>query len=261
MAHEHHIDPVGDDEALDASYLRSPLIGPIVRYVRLLHFAGPEQARRYYRLFGDMEYDVLTLNAELAAMQLRLREVRRRAERCAVIPPEDERTICVTAHDLTEHLYRRAEEHHAKSEAARSFHYDAAQERRALLLFGDIAAAVLGIADGMRRDREHKPLEEAIEAYRRLDLPTLIDLHDAVQPIVAQPRREGLDASERAHWAARTAELQRTHPLSRAAEMDDPHWITLRIERLRRSARRLQSSLEYTAMVYVALVRAARFRN
>ena len=80
------------------------MVEPILLYYRLLHFTGPEQTKRYYRLFGDLEYDLLSLRIEREVMGLRLREVKRRMSSCALITEEDERNISVSSHELAEHL-------------------------------------------------------------------------------------------------------------------------------------------------------------
>lgn len=239
----------------------APIVESILRYVRMQCFVGPEQVKRYYRLFGDLEYDLLALQAETAAMGLRLREVRRRIGLDCPVSPEDERQICVSSHDLTEHLYRRAEGVQAAMARSKSFRYDPGREQQACLLFADIAAAIVGIADSALRAREQQSLAAAIDAYGHLDISTLIDLHDHVQQFVGLQRRERLDDQEQSEWEQKLVALNARHPLSRVGWLDDPKVISERMAWLRRRIIREQSQLERVAMVYLAAVRTARFRN
>lgn len=239
----------------------APIIEPIIRFVRMQCFTGPEKVKRYYRLFGDLEYDLLALRAESAAMRLRLREIRRRIEHEVTVTPEDERRICTSSHDLTEHLYRRAEGIQSSITRARNFRYDAEREQQGCLLFADIAAAVVGIADAGLRSRERASLTAAIEAYGRLDLATLLDLHDHVQQFVSLQRRDRLDPHEEQEWRQKFAALNASHPLRRAGSLDDPGVISARMASLRRRITVEQAGLEHLAMVYLAAVRASRFRN
>jgi hypothetical protein len=239
----------------------APIVETILLFVRTQCFIAPEQIKRYYRLFGDLEYDLLTLRAETAAMQLRLREVCRRIAIDNEITAEDERQICTSSHDLTEHLYRRAENVQTAIAKARGFRYDAERERQGCILFADIAAAIMGIADAAIRSREQERLSAAIEAYARLDISTLIDLHDHVQQFVGLQRRERLDEDEENEWVQKLVALKARHPLSRIGWLDDPSKISQRMQWLRRRIMSEQKGLEHVAMVYLAAVRAARFRN
>jgi hypothetical protein len=260
MSHDEFRDaPDGTRRLPLGSY--APIVESILRFVRTQCFLAPEQIKRYYRLFGDLEYDLLALRAETAAMQLRLREVRRRIGADASLSIEEERQICVSSHDLTEHLYRRAENVQSAITRARSFRYDAEREQQGCILFADIAAAVVGIADASMRGRELPSLSAAIEAYGRLDIATLIDLHDHVQPFVALQRRERLDDHEEIEWEQKLLALRARHPLSRVGWLEDPTRISERMQWLRRRIIAEQKQLEHVAMVYLAAVRAARFRN
>jgi hypothetical protein len=239
----------------------APIVEPILNFVRLQCFTGPDQVKRYYRLFGDLEYDLLTLRAETEAMRLRLREVRRRMQSSATLSVEDEREICVSSHDLTEHMYRKAEDVQNAIARGRAFRYDRAREAQSCLLLADIAAAVVGIADSALRMRERESLTAAIDAYSRLDIATLIDLHDHVQQFVALQRRDHLDPHEEEEWRQKSRAVLARHPLSHAATYDDPKKISERMATLTRRITRQQSRLEYIAMVYLGAVEVARNRN
>jgi hypothetical protein len=239
----------------------APIVESILRYVRLQCFVGPEQIKRYYRLFGDLEYDRLALRAETAVMRLRLREVRRRLASNRTISPEEEREICVTSHEMTEHLYRQTELKQASIARSRNFRYDREREQQGCLLFADIAAAIVGIADPALRARELDALTAAIDAYGRLDVATLIDLHDRVQQFVGLQRRERLDEHEECEWHQKLAVLSSRHPLARAADLDDPKRISARMAQLKRRIDREQKELEHLAMVYLAAVRASRYTS
>ena len=54
------------------------MVEPFVTYIRTLRFIGPEIEKRYFRIFGDLEYDLLALRIETSVMRHRLREVKRR---------------------------------------------------------------------------------------------------------------------------------------------------------------------------------------
>lgn len=243
----------------DGTY--APIVEPILQYVRLLSFTGPEKAKRYYRLFGDLEYDLLALRAETEAMRIRVREVCRRMQSASGLSAEDERQICVSSHDLTEHLYRQAEQVQVMIARGRSFRYDRDREAQCCLLLADIAASIVGIADSALRNRERESLSSAIEAYSRLDISTLTDLHDHVQQFVALQRRDQLDAHEEQEWRQKVQALAASHPLARASMLDDPKNITERMKVLKARIEKQQARLEHIAMVYLAAVRVARFRN
>jgi hypothetical protein len=258
--HNRHL-PDGTERIPLPHGMYSPIVEPILRYVRAQCFIGPEQIKRYYRLFGDLEYDRLALRAETAVMRLRLREVHRRMNNNSTISPDEEREICLSSHDLTEHLYRKAEEIQTAIARARSFRYDPEREHQGCLLFADIATAIMGIADRAVRARERESLNAAMSAYGRLDLATLIDLHDHVQQFVGLQRRDRLDEHEESEWQQRLEALNAQHPLSRAGALDDPRRISERMALLKRRIMKEQSELEHLAMVYLAAVRAARHRN
>lgn len=239
----------------------APLVEPVLTYLRTLRFTGPEQLRRYYRLFGEMEHDLLSLRAELAAVDLRLREVRRRIERGDAISQEDERRICSVAHELTEHLYHRAESYQALVDRVHAFRFDPERERQALVLLADIATAVLGIADSTLRGRQMETLHQASDAYGRLDIATLVDLHDSVQQLVGVQRRERLDPVEEQQWRHKLHELWSAPPLSSCTTLDDPRLIAGRMQLLKSRIERRQRKLEERATVYLAAVKVGRFRN
>jgi hypothetical protein len=222
---------------------------------------APEIERRYYRLFGDLEYDLLALRIEKAVMELRLREVRRRATACVWISAEDERQISVTSHELNEHLYTKLERLHARITTARNFKYDHDVERQGYLLLRDIATAVLGLGDVAVRRHEQEKLRQACDAYAKLDISEMIDLHDSVQDLLAMERRDKLDDDEVARWRRMLDEMISRHPLRFADLLETPEGITARTETLRRTIARDQERLEGEGMIYNAAISAMRFRN
>jgi len=237
------------------------MIKTFVTYIRSRHFLGPELEKRYFRIFGDLEYDLLALRIESEVMALRVREVKRRATACIWISAEDERQISVTSHELNEHLYTRLERLHNRIVEARNFRYDHDLERQAYYLFSDIVAAIVGIADQRDRAREKETLESACEAYARLDIAELLDLHDHVQDLVALQRREEIEPEEEERWRHGLNELFAGHPLRHAEVLAHPESISARMEMLKGKIARQQERLEISGMVYTAAVRAMRYRN
>ncbi len=237
------------------------MVESFVSYMRLLHFALPDASRRYYRLFGDLEYDLSALRAETGLMTLRLREVKRRIAHRCFISEEDERRISVTSHELTEDRYESLDELRSRISSARNFRFDAARERQAYFLLNDIAHAILGIGESLIRSRELDTLDRACEAYGRLDLAELFDIHEHVQPYLAHQRRDHLDAAEEMLWRERLETLSTRHPLRYCSRMDDPAFIKRRIEHFKRAIAHEQDKLERLGMSYTAAVRAARYRN
>lgn len=222
---------------------------------------APEIEKRYYRLFGDLEYDLLALRIENAVMALRLREVKRRATACVFISAEDERQISVTSHELNEHLYNRLAQLHSHITNARNFRYDHESEQQGYMLLRDIATAVLGVGDPAVRRREQTKLDDACDAYAKLDISELIDLHDSVQDLLAIERRDELDDEEISAWERSLAEMAGRHPLRFADILETPDGITARVEKLKRRISREQDRLEIAGMVYTAAIRSMRFRN
>ena len=241
--------------------LYTHLVEPILSYMRMLRFTGPDQVKRYYRLFGDLEYDLLSLRAENAVMQIRLREVKRRVVSCVALSDEEERQINVDSHDLSEHLFDRLERLQRSIAASRSFRYDTTREQQSYYLLADIAYAIMGIEDSAVRARERETLNIACQAYSRLDLSALIDLHDSVQRFLALQRRERLDEIEETEWRQKLEDLQRTHPLCCVRWLEDPASITQRMSSLKRKIDAQQTELERIAMVYNAIVTVMRERN
>jgi hypothetical protein len=237
------------------------MVEPFITYMRAKNFVAPDIERRYYRLFGDLEYDLLALRIETSVMSLRLREVRRRATACIWISAEDERQISVTSHELNEHLYSKLERLHARIAAARGFRYDHQSEAQGRMLLRDIATAVLGIGDADARLRERPTLDEACDAYAKMNVSALIDLHDGVQDLLALERRDALDAEEAREWDDRLEELAASHPYRFAGLLDVPEEITVRADALKRRIARSQERLEMSGMVYTAAIRSMRFRN
>lgn len=237
------------------------MIESFISYMRTLHFSVPEASRRYYRLFGDLEYDQLALRAENKVMVLRIREVKRRMARFAWVSEEDERQISITSHELAEYFYTRLETLKARMATARSFTFDATAERQSRLLLADIAHAILGLRDAARRDREQPTLDRACGAYAILDIPELLDIHEQVQNLLAHERREQLEESEELAWRRKQDELSVQHPLPHCARLDDPAYITRKTEGLKRSILREQNRLEQLGLTYTSAVRSMRFRN
>jgi hypothetical protein len=237
------------------------MIETFVTYIRTRHFLGPELEKRYFRIFGDLEYDLLALKVETEVMALRIREVKRRATACIWISAEDERQISVTSHELNEHLYAKLELLHGRIVDAKSFRYDHERERQGWIIFNDIAEAIVGIADPHARSREQETLEVACEAYSRLDISELIDLHDRVQDLVAMARRDTMEPDEHGRWRERLGELYNRHPLRHAEVLASPEGISARMEMLKRKIDRQQGHLELAGMVYSAAVKMMRYRN
>ena len=237
------------------------MIEPFIKYIRTLRFTGPDIEKRYYRIFGDLEYDLLALRTETAVMELRIREVKRRVMSCVRISTEDERQISATSHELNEHLYTRLERLHARITSARSFRYDYGSEQQGYYLFYDIATAIIGLHDTTLRKQEQPTLDDARIAYEQLDISWLLDLHDNVQPLLAQERREEPEAGEMEIWEDKLNELIARHPLRHAPVLDTPDGISGRLDVLKQQIARQQERLEYAGMVYTAAVGAMRFRN
>ena len=236
-----------------------PLIEPIITYVRTLRFTGPEQVKRYFRLFGDLEYDVLSLRAEASGLTLKLREVRRRIEQGLTLLPEDEQAIGRSSRELVEHLYQKAERLRTAMTGARNFRFDPKREEQSYYLLTDITTALMGVEDPAIRRREREPLNIACEAYGRLDLNALLDLHDNVQQFLGLQRRDRLDIDEEQEWRQKLEDLGRTHPLCCAGCLEDPRSIARKMTALKQRIAREQQRVEYLALVYAAAVKAARF--
>jgi hypothetical protein len=130
-----------------------------------------------------------------------------------------------------------------------------------MLLLADIAHAILGVEDAGIRSREQETLERACDAYARLDLMELQDLHELVQNLLAHERREQLDESEEIHWRSKLHQIGAEHPLPRCARLDDPAYIQRRTERMKRKIQREQDRLEQLGLSYTSAIRALRFRN
>jgi hypothetical protein len=237
------------------------MVDTYITYVRARSFVAPSVEKRYFRLFGDLEYDLLALRIETSVMTLRLREVQRRAVTCIWISTDDERQISVTSHELNEHLYTRLERLQSHIAAAKSFRYDPEGEQQCLVLFRDIAMAVLGIGDEATRRRAQARLDSACDAYARLDVSELIDLHDGVQDLLALERREALDPEENAMWETKLVEIAAHHPMRYAGLLETSEGIATRTEMLKRKIAQAQQRLEMAGMVYTAAIRAIRFRN
>lgn len=237
------------------------MIEAFMTYMRTRWYLAPEIERRYYRLFGDLEYDLLALKVEWAAMDIRVREVRRRVAAAIAITAHDEREINAASHEMSEHLYAMLERLHARIAAAKRFRYDPESEAHGWFLLRDIATAVLGLRDATDRERHRGLLDAACEAYARGDVATLMDHHEAVQPLVACERRDSMTRSEQQFWGAKLQRLLNRHPVSRAALMDSPEGIADRANSLKRRVETAQARLEWHNVAYTAAIAALRFRN
>lgn len=237
------------------------MVDSFLAYIRARAFLGPEAEKRYYRLFGDLEYDILSLQAELAVMDLRVREVKRRLASAVMISALDERRISATSHELNEHLYARLERLHARIAAAKSFRYDHESERQGYYMLSDIAVAVMGLRDPAVREQRASVVDEAVAAYEKLEIAEMIDLHESVQSLPAMERREALSAEEDNRWREMLAALYARHPLRMAQLLDRPEAIEKHTLRLKQRIDRRQQQLEVRGMVYAAAVGALRFRN
>ncbi len=237
------------------------MVEPFIRYIRTLRFIGPELEKRYFRIFGDLEYDLLALRIETSVMRYRLREVKRRMQACIWIAPEDERQISVTSHELNEHLYNRLERLHGQIAAAKNFRYDQERERQGFFLLNDIATAVLGLEDPNRRESEQETLDQACDAYSRLDINDLLDLHDGVQQLLALERRDGMDSHESERWEQRLEQIRKRYPLRYARVMETAEGIETWMNRLKRKIAQEQERLEILGLLYTASIKSMRFRN
>ena len=121
--------------------------------------------------------------------------------------------------------------------------------------------AIVGIADPHARSREQETLEVACEAYSRLDISELIDIHDRVQDLVAMARRDQMEPDEHMKWRTLLGELYDRHPLRHAEVLASPEGISARMEMLKRKIGRQQEHLELSGMVYSAAVKTMRYRN
>lgn len=237
------------------------MVEPFVTYIRTLRFTGPEIEKRYFRIFGDLEYDLFALRIETAVMRLRLREVKRRARACMWINSDDERQISVTSHELNEHLYDRLEHLHKRIAAAKNFRYDQERERQGYYLFSDIATAIIGLGEDDRRNHELPELDRACDAYSRLDLNELLDIHDGVQQLLGLQRRTQATRGELEGWEDGLMKLYERYPLRHAPLLETPDGIEMRLDRLKRRIGREQNRLESLGMVYTGAIRVMRFRN
>jgi len=237
------------------------MVEPFITYIRTLRFIGPELEKRYFRIFGDLEYDLLALRIETSVMHYRLREVKRRMKASLWISAEDERVISVTSHELNEHLYDQLERLHHRITEAKSFRYDQERERQGFFLLNDIAMAILGLEDSGRRESERETLDQACDAYSRLDISELLDLHDSVQQLLALERRDEVDLKEREQWEERLEEILGRYPLRYARVLETPDGIENRMEKLKRKIAEEQERLEGLGMVYTGAIRSMRFRN
>ncbi len=237
------------------------MVEPILAYFRLLRFKGPEISKRYFRLFGELEYDLLSLQTECAVMALRLREVMRRMKLQPTLDDDEEREINAGAHELADHLYAQLDTLQRTIRSSREFQFDPVREREGYYLLADIATAIMGVEDGALRSRELETLTIACEAYGRLDLPTLTDLHDGVQHFLSLQRRDRLETREEQEWIGKLEELRRSHPLRYAEALRDPAAISERIETLKRRIAREEGKLERLNTIYGAVVQNSRYRN
>lgn len=237
------------------------MVEPILSYWRLLRFKGPDLAKRYYRIFGDLEYDLMSLKTESEVMLLKLKDLQRRLNIRVPINDEEEHRINSIAHEVAEPLYSRLDEMHARIRAAREFHYNASREREGYYLLSDIAMAIMGVEDQTVRTRERETLTIACEAYGRLDLSALTDLHDGIQNFLSMQRRERLDTSEEQEWLGKLEDLRRSAPLCYTDCLRDADGISDRMRILKNRIRKEETRLERLGLAYMAAVSTIRNLN
>ncbi|MBL7989652.1 MAG: hypothetical protein JNJ94_16445 [Chlorobi bacterium] len=241
--------------------LASLLCDPLLIYTRTVRFVGPEIARRYYRIFGDLEYDLLALRAEIVATGHLVRLLNQLFAGSQPIVPETERLIRHAAHEAAAREYQELEELRVATRSAKEFRYQAEQERECYCLLADIAEAIVGIEDTTRRRRHQETLTLACDAYGRLDVGTLTELHEMVQPLLSIARRERLGEAEEKEWHKRISELQNHPPLRLARYLADAAHITARMDELKRRIQRRTALLTRIELASASLLRHGRFRN
>ncbi len=237
------------------------MIEPYVNYMHARCFVVPEIERRYYRLFGDLEYDIMSLRTEIAVSEQRLDVVRRRIKAALPITARDERNITSASHELHGHRYHHLEQMHARIAAAKAFRYDPETEQHGRYMLADIALAILGLKDPLARARRGNTLDQAAAAYARLDIADMMDLHESVQDLLACERRDTLSAEEQTKWRGELAALYARHPARLAEILNSPEAITRRTRWLRRRADVYGRQLAASTVVYAGAIRVIRFRN
>ncbi len=237
------------------------LVEPIVSFARMRSFTAPALVKRYYRLFGDLEFELANARADTAVLRLRLREVRRRVSRGSVIDEVDEQQIESHSRDLADHMVQKSQRLQRSIATSRNFRYDALREQQSFYLLSDIAVAIMGIEDRSVRARERETLSVACEAYGRLDLSALIDMHDSVQGFLALQRRDRLDDHEEQEWRQKLEDLRRSHPMCCMKWTTDGVQVNRRSSMLRRRIAREHRELRYLRVVYDAAVDTSRCRN
>lgn len=234
---------------------------PLLIYVRTVRFVGPEIARRYYRIFGDLEYDLLALRAEVVSAGHLIRLLEQSFAGNRPMTPELEGDIRHAAHEAAANEYQGMEGLRMAIRSAKEFRYQAEQERECYCLLADVAEAIVGIADPARRRREQETLTLACDAYGRLDVVALTELHELVQPLLSLARRERLEEAEEEEWHRRIGELQQCEPLRLARHLADAAHITARMDELKLRVQNRTAVLTRLELASASLLRNGRFRN
>jgi hypothetical protein len=237
------------------------LVEPILSFIRMQRFTGPEQVKRYYRLFGDLEYQLLSARAHTAAMRMRLREAKRWLSRQTPIDELKEEQIALRSDDLVDGHFQKAMRLQRSISASRNFRYNALREQQSFYILSDIALAIMGIEDCAIRSRERETLNIACEAYGRLDLSALIDVHDSVQQFLSLQRRDRLDDHEEQEWRQKLESLRRTHPICCLKWLEDSVQVTRRIAMLKKRIAREERELQWLTVAYRAAVDVSRQVN
>lgn len=241
--------------------LTSLISDPLLIYARTVRFVGPEIARRYYRIFGDLEYDLLALRAEIVTTGYLVRFLNQAFANNQPMTPETEGLIRHAAHEATAGEYQALEELRMAIRSAKEFRYQAEQERECYCLLADIAEAIVGIEDAGRRRREQETLTLACDAYGRLDVGALTEIHEMVQPLLSLARRERLEEAEEEEWHRRIEELQNCEPLRLARYLADAAHITARMDQLKQRVQNRTKLLTRLELASTSLLRYGRFRN
>jgi|GEM_PF-2531902 len=234
---------------------------PFIHYIHSVHFVAPGLERRYWRLFGDLEYDLRSLRIEMTVMARRIERARMALDAGETITPDRERSIDVAVRSEELPGYRRLENFRARIDRARGFVFDRERESQARVMLADIAGAILGIDDRALRQRHLAMLRSACAAYGALDLEALLDLHDRVQELPIGERRDECSQQEQAAWQRQLDALYARHPLRSASVLDAPPTISAHIAGLRSRIDGAQARLSRVILTYLAIVAASQHPN
>lgn len=234
---------------------------PFIHYIRSLHFVVPGLERRYWRLFGDLEYDLRSLRVELAVIERSIARARAVLTSGATISPELERSIDRSTRQEEVARYRRLEIFRSRVDHARGFTFNREREIQARTMLADIAGIVLGIGDSAARQRHSVLLRSACEAYASLDLEALLDFHDRVQELPVGERRDQCSEQEQEAWRRQIETLYARHPLRSAHVLDVPSTISRHMRHLRSRIDSAQEQLSRQVLVYLSIVSASQHVN